>query len=150
MICNKCYYNNDQGASFCVKCGEPLNNVAPNNTNQYNNQQNNINPNYSNGYNGVNVPTYNVANAIVALVISLCCCSNIIGVVFAILSLVEGSKVSQFVRFGDMVSANNSLDQAKKWVKYSWISIAIWAAVIAIIYVLYFVFIFFIAIMSEM
>ena len=147
MICNKCYYNNDEGASFCVKCGAPLNNTVQNNINQYNNQQNNLNQNNANVY---NVPTYNMANAIVALVICLCCCSNIIGVVFAILSLVEGSKVSQFVNFGDMASANISLNQAKKWVKYAWISLAIWVVAIIVIYVLYFAFIFGIAFLAEM
>ena len=24
MVCKKCYYNNDENAKFCIKCGEKL------------------------------------------------------------------------------------------------------------------------------
>ena len=130
MICNRCYYNNEDNSVFCVKCGEKLEEKKK--VQIQNSQVQNTN-------NMGNVPTYNIANAIVALVISLSCCSNIIGIVFAILSIVEGSKVSQFVRFGDMASANASLIQAKKWVKYAWISLAIWVGVIIVFYIIYFV-----------
>lgn len=152
MICNRCYYNNDENSVFCVKCGEKL--EEKNKVEIQNSQvQTTNNVNYNNNVNTNNmgnVPTYNIANAIVALVISLCCCSNIIGIVFAILSIVEGSKVSQFVRFGDMASANASLIQAKKWVKYAWISLAIWVGVIIAFYIIYFVFIFGIVAITEM
>lgn len=146
MICNRCYYNNEDNSVFCVKCGEKLEEkkkVQIRNSQVQN--TNNVNTN-----NMGNVPTYNIANAIVALVISLSCCSNIIGIVFAILSIVEGSKVSQFVRFGDMASANASLIQAKKWVKYAWISLAIWVGVIIVFYIIYFVFIFGIVAITEL
>ena len=152
MICNRCYYNNDDNSMFCVKCGEKLEekskvktpNAQMQNTNNTN-YNNNVNVN-----NMGNVPTYNMANAIVALVVSLCCCSNIIGVIFAILSIVEGSKVSQFARFGDIASANASLVRAKKWVKYAWISLAIWVSVIIIFYIVYFVFIIGMVAVTEM
>lgn len=141
MICNRCYYNNEDNSVFCVKCGEKLEEKKK--VQIQNSQVQNTN-------NMGNVPTYNIANAIVALVISLSCCSNIIGIVFAILSIVEGSKVSQFVRFGDMASANASLIQAKKWVKYAWISLAIWVGVIIVFYIIYFVFIFGIVAITEL
>lgn len=155
MVCNKCYYNNDDNSMFCVKCGEKLDGTSANNTQTVQNvqaQNNNGNTynNNTNVNNMGNVPTYNMANAIVALVVSLCCCSNIIGIVFAILSIVEGSKVSQLVRFGDMASANASLVQAKKWVKYAWISLAIWVAAIIIFYIVYLVFVVGIIAISEM
>lgn len=152
MICNKCYYNNDDNSMFCVKCGEKLEEKSKVQT-QNSQVQNTNSVNYNNNVNVNNmgnVPTYNMANAIVALVVSLCCCSNIIGIVFAILSIVEGSKVSQFVRFGDIASASASLNQAKKWVKYAWISLAIWAGVIIIFYIIYFVFIFGMVAITEM
>lgn len=152
MICNRCYYNNDDNSMFCVKCGEKLeeNSKMQKQNLQVQNTTNNVNPNNANVNSIENVPTYNMANAIIALVVSLCCCSNIIGIVFAILSIVEGSKVSQFVRFGDIVSANASLEQAKKWVKYAWISLAIWVAVIIMFYIVYFVFIFGMFAITEM
>ncbi|HBC83972.1 MAG TPA: hypothetical protein DCZ30_00515 [Clostridiales bacterium] len=153
MICNKCYYNNDENSMFCVKCGEKLEEKNKVQTQNSQVQKNTDSVNYNNNVNVnnmENVPTYNMANAIVALVVSLCCCSNIIGIVFAILSIVEGSKVSQFVRFGDIASAKASLDQAKKWVKYAWISFAIWIGAIIIFYIVYFVFIFGMFAITEM
>lgn len=153
MICNKCYYNNDDNSMFCVKCGEKLEEKNKVQTQNSQVQKNTDSVNYNNNVNVnnmENVPTYNMANAIVALVVSLCCCSNIIGIVFAILSIVEGSKVSQFVRFGDIASAKASLDQAKKWVKYAWISFAIWIGAIIIFCIVYFVFIFGMFAITEM
>lgn len=153
MICDKCYYNNDDNSMFCVKCGEKLEEKNKVQTQNSQVQKNTDSVNYNNNVNVnnmENVPTYNMANAIVALVVSLCCCSNIIGIVFAILSIVEGSKVSQFVRFGDIASAKASLDQAKKWVKYAWISFAIWIGAIIIFYIVYFVFIFGMFAITEM
>lgn len=137
MICNKCYYNNDDNSMFCIKCGEKLKDTSTNVVN--NNQQ--ATQNVSAQNNMGNVPKYNSASAIVALIASFLCCTNVIGIVFAVLSLIEGSKVSQFVQFGDMISANNSLVQAKKWVKYAWIATGIVAVLAVIFYIVYFVFI---------
>ena len=108
-------------------------------TSQNNNQQPVQNVSAQN--NMGNVPKYNSASAIVALIASFLCCTNVIGIVFAVLSLIEGSKVSQFVQFGDMISANNSLVQAKKWVKYAWIATGVVAVLAVIFYIVYFVFI---------
>ena len=52
-----------------------------------------------------------------------------IGIVFAILSLVEGSKVKNFVQQGNLQAANASLEQAKKWNKISWIIIAVFGVI---------------------
>ena len=30
MICNKCYYNNDDNSMFCIKCGEKLKDTSTN------------------------------------------------------------------------------------------------------------------------
>ena len=90
------------------------------------------------------VPEYKSTTAIIQIVLSFLCCGGIIGAVFAILALVEGSKVKTFVQEGNMQAAYTSLDQANKWTKLAWIFIAISMAIIAIIaivYVIYFVFI---------
>lgn len=155
MICNRCYYNNDDNSMFCVRCGKELEEKSKVQTVQAQSSQvndtNNVNYNNNVNVNNMgNVPTYNIANAIVALVISLFCCSNIIGIVFAILSIVEGSKVNQFVKIGDILSANESLNKAKKWVKYAWISFAIWAVVVILFYVIYFCCILGITALTEM
>ena len=158
MICNKCYYNNDDNSMFCIKCGEKLKdtstNVVNNNqqaTQNVTSQNNNQQPvqNVSAQNNMGNVPKYNSASAIVALIASFLCCTNVIGIVFAVLSLIEGSKVSQFVQFGDMISANNSLVQAKKWGKYAWIATGVVAVLAVIFYIVYFVFILGITIFSN-
>lgn len=65
----------------------------------------------------------------------------ICGIVFAILSLEEGSKVKKFVNQMEMQAANTSIEQTKKWNKYSWISIIISVIIeiiIIFIYILYF------------
>ena len=149
MICKKCYYNNEEGSKFCVKCGEVL---ESSNIEQQTYTSNHNQESYSQVQNIVNgdVPKYNMTSAIVAIVLSLMCCSNIVSIVFAILSLIEGSKVDSFVKSGDIVSAEVSLKEAKKWNKFSWVAFAIWAGVAALAIIGYFAFIFIIAIMSEM
>lgn len=62
--------------------------------------------------------------------VSFLCCGGIIGGIFAILSLVEGSKVKTFVQQGNIAAANASLAQAKKWNKISWIIIAVFAVLL--------------------
>ena len=129
MVCNKCYYDNESNARFCVKCGEKL-------------QPEIISQNSSNVKNTNNVEiNYSPANAIVALIVSICCCSSIPGIVFAILSLVEGGKINPNLCNGNIEVARINYEQSKKWAKYAWISTAIWAAFIILLYVLYFVFI---------
>ena len=78
------------------------------------------------------MPEYKPTSAIIAIVVSFLCCGGIIGGIFAILSLVEGSKVKTFVEQGNIVAANASLAQAKKWNKISWIIIAVFAVLLFI------------------
>lgn len=137
MVCNKCYYDNESNARFCVKCGEKLQPeiISQNSSNV----KNTNNVNYKN-QNNVEIK-YSPANAIVVLILSICCCSSIPGIIFAILSLVEGGKINPNLCSGNIEAARISYEQSKKWTKYAWISMAIWAAVIILLYVLYFVFI---------
>lgn len=78
------------------------------------------------------VPEYKTTVSIIQIVVSFLCCGGIIGAIFAIMSLVEGSKVKNFVQEGNMQAANESLEQAKKWNKYSWIAIAICMVLVAL------------------
>lgn len=152
MVCKNCYYNNDENAKFCVKCGakiEPeviVQNSSYNNTqNNTQNTQNNVNHETQN-----NVINYSPASAIVALIFSILCCNSIPGIVFAILALVEGGKIKPALINGNIQLAKLSLEQYKKWTKYAWISTVIWDVVIVLLYILWFVFIFGIAAISEM
>lgn len=139
MICKNCNTNNAEGAKFCVGCGAALETAQPvNNAQNYQGA-----PNYNAG---ATVPTYNMTPAIIATVVSVLCCGGVIGLIFSILSLVEGSKVKNYVAQGDIVNANNSLETAKKWNKYAWIAIAICEVLV----VLYCIFVFGMAILSEM
>ena len=144
MVCKKCYYNNDENAKFCTKCGEKLEEVRGNV------QNTNVNNTSYNNQNNSEIINYSPASAIVALIISILCCGSIPGIVFAILALVEGGKINPAKMQGNFEAAKYSLEQYKKWTKFSWISVIVWAIVIALIYVLYFVFLFGIAFISEM
>lgn len=157
MVCKNCYYNNDQNAKFCVKCGAELkpegvvqNTSTYNNANTQNNVQSNVQSNVNYGFQNSEVINYSPASAIVALIFSILCCNSIPGIVFAILALVEGGKIKPASNSGNIQAAKSSLEQYKKWTKYAWISTVIWDVVICLLYVLYIVFIFGIAAISEM
>ena len=79
---------------------------------------------------------YEAGSAIAACVVSVVCCGGILGLIFAILSLVEGGKVKTFVASGNIDAANASLVDAKKWNKYAWIAIAI-CMVLMIAYIVF-------------
>lgn len=144
MVCKNCYYNNEGNSKFCVKCGAQLEpEVVVQNT-SYNNAGN---INY--GASSNETVNYSPASAIVALVMSVLCCSNVFGLVFSILALVEGGKINPFIQTGNIEAAKASNAQYKKWTKYAWISMAIWAGVIILIYVLYFAFVFGIAALAS-
>lgn len=126
MICKNCNANNSDGAKFCAGCGAKLEEPQVIGENIQNSQ------NTSSSYNGAEIPEYKSTSAIIAIVVSFLCCGGIIGGIFAILSLVEGSKVKTFVQQGNMLAANTSLAQAKKWNKISWIIIAVFAVLLVI------------------
>lgn len=126
MICKNCNKDNNDEAKFCVGCGAKLEESQVVIQDTPNNQ------NYQNSNNVSEVPEYKPTSAIIAIVVSFLCCGGIIGGIFAILSLVEGSKVKTFVEQGNIVAANASLAQAKKWNKISWIIIAVFAVLIFI------------------
>lgn len=183
MICKKCYTNNEDGAKFCVGCGERMeeeknetttsnvntqvnntqstsNNEAINNTQGFSNSQNNningqnvqnynnaqYNSNTQNSNNDGTIPVYSSVSAIISIVVSFLCCGGMIGAIFGILSLVEGSKVKEFVQQGNIEMAREKLKQAKKWNMIAWIIAGIGAALC----ILYIIFMFGAMILSEM
>lgn len=159
MVCKNCYYNNEENAKFCVKCGAELKPEVISQNTSYNNEytQNNTQSNAQNTQYNVNygvqnneVINYSPASAIVVLIISIFCCNSIPGIIFAILALVEGGKIKPASINGNMQVAKLSLEKYKKWTKYAWISTIIWDIVISLIWILYFVFIIGIAAISEM
>ena len=149
MVCKNCYYNNESNSKFCVKCGAELEpEVVAQNTSNNNPQRNTNNVNYVNQNN--ETINYSSASAIIALIASILCCSNILGIVFSVLALVEGGKIKPAKNQGNVQAAKFSLEQYKKWAKYAWISVAIWDIVIALIYILYIAFFVGIVYISEM
>lgn len=116
MICNNCNTNNNDGAKYCVSCGKELEPQV-------------VVQNQQNMGNNIESPKYNATSSIIAIIVSVLCCTGLIGSVFAILSLVEGSKVKNFVQQGNLQAANASLEQAKKWNKISWIIIAVFGVI---------------------
>lgn len=150
MVCKNCYYNNESDSRFCVKCGAELQPEIVNKANSNNNTQGNVyNNNVNYGSQNNETVNYSPASAIIALIVSLLCCSNVVGIVFSILALVEGGKINPAILTGNINLAKLSLEQYKKWTKYAWISVVIWAVVIILIYVIYFVFIIGIAALSS-
>ena len=153
MVCKKCYYNNDKDAKFCAECGEKLEqdfiaenitenvntkskdiqnntvNVSIQNDTQNNNvnenvQKNSQNNNYGTNYN--EIINYSPSGAIVSLIFSILCCTNLAGIVFSILALDEGGKIKKARNQGDIQKAKSSFEQYKKWTKFAWISILVW------------------------
>lgn len=143
MVCKKCYYNNDENATFCAECGEKLETevIVQNTSENINTQDTKQSDNSGSQYKELN--NYSPASAIAALIVSISCCSNIPGVVFAILALIEGDKVKPAINKGDLKTAKLNYEQYKKWTKFSWISLIIWDVLIAIIYIIRWLFVVF-------
>ncbi len=157
MFCSKCGSLNSDDSKFCQSCGAKLgtensnSSSINNNTGVVNNAP--INNGYSNNYtnnqsgpiNNVNyndIPTFNPAHSIFLIIFSILCCGGIIGVVFAILSLVEGNKVKDFVAMGNIEAAKKAKKESNKWIKATYIT---WAVIAALV-IIYFAFFMFLAI----
>lgn len=145
MFCPNCGSLNDDQSKFCQNCGRKL--ITDSNNESYvqnasNVQQNvpvyqNLQANQNNGYinnqvNGsyANVPTFSSAHSIALMIISMLCCGNVLALIFAILSLVEGNKVAQLVASGNVNAARVSKEQSSKWLRMSYIFLAIEIALI--------------------
>lgn len=130
MFCSKCGSLNDDSNKYCQSCGESL--VSESN-------ESSSRPN-SSVYNDLNLqmPTFSSGHSIFLIVFSLLCCGGIVGVIFAIMSLVEGNKVNDYAANGDLENALICKKNSDKWIKATYIT---WA-VVAVLLILYFIIMF--------
>lgn len=131
MFCSKCGTENDNGSKYCKNCGNLLENVSENN-NPVNNYTSNV---YTE-----DVPTFSPVHSIILLLFALFCCGGgIIGMIFPILSLVEGDKVKELVAKGDINGARIAKKNSDKWIRATYITLAI-IALLIIMYIALMVF----------
>lgn len=144
MYCSNCGTSNDQSNKFCQNCGAALGENSDQNVQM---PQNNYNQN-TNENNNMNqpMPSFSSGHSIFLIIFSFLCCGGIIGAIFAILSLVEGNKVNDYAAAGDYNNAVKCKKASEKWIKATYIT---WAIVAALM-IIYFAFVFFVAIVSEM
>lgn len=138
MFCQKCGSSNDDTSKFCQSCGA---NLQP--TSSVNEQV--VANNFNNNSNR-QMPTFSSGHSIFLIIFSLLCCGGVVGVIFAVLSLVEGNKVNEYAANGDYENALRCKNASNKWIKATYIT---WAVVAALV-LIYFLFIFFVAFMSSM
>ena len=134
MYCSKCGFSNEEGSRFCQECGASLTENIDINQNNLNNNTNNQMPSFSSGH------------SIFLIIFSFLCCGGVVGAIFAILSLTEGNKVNDYAAEGDYNNALRCKKNSDKWIKATYITWAVSAALI----ILYFVFVVFVGVMSEM
>ena len=134
MFCQKCGASNEEANKFCQTCGASLQTNVNENQNPY------VNNEYR------EMPSFNSGHSIFLIVFSLLCCGGIIGVIFAALSLAEGNKVNDYAAKGDYDNAIRCKNAANKWIKATYIT---WAVVAALM-VLYFIFMVFVGVASSM
>lgn len=134
MKCEKCGCENLENALYCKNCGSEIKNSVENaggnldfdpiqdrtkgssNAQQGNPVVQNVNDSSL---------EFNDKTAILAIVVSMLCCGNWLALIFAILGLVEGNKVKDFVSRGDNVTARDTLEKANKYIKISFIVMAV-------------------------
>ena len=128
MFCSNCGNQIDSNSNVCSYCGTGV--------------ANNSNPvqvnNNSNNYNG-DIPTFSPAHSIILIVFCILCCGGVIGAIFAVLSLTEGNKVNDYVRNGNIEEAKIAKKNSDKWIKATYITCAIVAAITIIVGIFYFV-----------
>lgn len=139
MFCSNCGNQIDSDSKVCSHCGVSV--VSNSNPIQVNNNGN-VNSAYVNNSNVNNgdIPTFSPAHSIFLIVFCILCCGGIIGVVFAILSLVEGNKVNDYVKNGNIEEAKIAKNKSTKWIKATYITCAVVAAVTLVLWIIYFFF----------
>jgi hypothetical protein len=126
MFCSNCGNQIDSNSNVCSYCETGVANNS--NPVQVNNNSNNYNS---------DVPTFSPTHSIILLIFSVLCCGGVIGAVFAILSLTEGNKVNEYVRNGNIEEAKIAKKNSDKWIKATYITCAIAAAITIIIGIFY-------------
>lgn len=142
MFCSKCGTSNDDTNKFCQNCGANLQPVVNENQQVV---SNNVKQNTNNNTNA-QMPSFSSGHSIFLIIFSLLCCGGVIGVVFAVLSLTEGNKVNDYAATGDLENALRCKKNANKWIKATYIT---WAVVAALM-ILYFAFMIFVSVIAEM
>lgn len=128
MFCSNCGNQIDSDSKVCSRCGVSVSNDT-----------NPIQVNNSGNINNEEIPTFSPTHSIILLVFCVLCCGGVVGAVFAILSLVEGNKVKEYVRNGNIEEAKIAKKNSTKWIKATYITCVIAAAITIIIGIFYFV-----------
>lgn len=145
MYCHNCGTLNDDNQEFCQNCNTKLKNEevkVEEVKEEVKVQEVKTEPVNSNS----DIPTFSSGHAIFLIIFSALCCGGIIGAVFAILALIEGNKVKDYVAQGNLEMARKAKKDSDKWIKATYIT---WG-VIAVFMILYFIFVFGVAILSEL
>lgn len=126
MFCSNCGNTNDDDSKFCYSCGSELK------------EENNVNSEKDKLNIQSNMPSFSPGHSIFLIIFSILCCGGVVGVIFAALSLVEGEKVNEYAKNGNIDMAKEAKTKADKWIKATYITWAVEAALI----IIYFIFIF--------
>lgn len=129
MKCKTCNQEIDDQAKVCPNCGA---NVVD--TGHY--------PAESFRPQSVHVPEYNQTKSIIFLIWGFFCSCFYLGVVFSILALINGNKVSIYNAAGQYDEARKAYAESEKWNKIALIVNIVSAALIMIGFIIYFVFLF--------
>ena len=147
MFCPNCGSLNDDNNKFCQSCGAKIlienteKSTSPISSPINTNNANTNNTNYQ------DIPTFSPAHSIFLIIFSILCFgifAGAVGAIFAVLSLIEGLKVKDFVATGDIENAKRAKKEANKWIRATYIT---WAVIVSII-ILYFAFWFFVGFIS--
>lgn len=142
MYCINCGYKIDENSKFCKNCGHKVDEEIK--TENEKNNENKVNTNYDNivrtaNINANDLPKFNPVHSVILLVLGLICCGGgIIGVLFPILSLVEGDKVDNLVSKGDINGAWMAKRNSDKWIRATYITYLIFTLIVILITVLLF------------
>lgn len=152
MFCRNCGALNDDNEEFCKSCNTKLENEKENEKEKEKEKVEEVKPEVEivnevkteQNNNTSDIPTFNSGHAIFLIIFSVLCCGGLISAVFAILALIEGNKINDYVAAGNLEMARKAKKDSDKWIKATYIS---WA-IIGVLIILYFVFVFGITFMS--
>lgn len=153
MKCERCNSENLENAVFCSSCGEKLQEnkaeeVIVENVEVASNQEEpiqeviveRVEPSKEKEEKTSNddTPVFNQVPSIVMIIIGFLCCGGPLGIIFPILSLVEGDKVKDYVSKQKISEAKVALKKSKMWLKVSYIAAGV-MVVLAILWIIFMV-----------
>lgn len=119
MFCSNCGNQIDSDSKVCSHCGVGVSNDT-----------NPVQVNNSGNVNNGDIPTFSPAHSIFLIVFCILCCGGVVGVIFAVLSLVEGNKVNDYVKNGNIEEAKIAKKKANRWIKATYITCAVVTALV--------------------